>query len=94
MHHENETTTGLSKGWYLMGGAALGAVVALLYAPKSGEDLREDIADWRRRNIQENGGFINWVKRLFGAGADIGPTRVRSHGPLHEPREMSGSPRR
>lgn len=84
---------GVSKGWYLLGGAALGAVVALLYAPKSGEELREDIADWRRRNITENGGFMAYVKGMFSSGEEKLPVKVRSHGPLHEARELAGTRR-
>lgn len=37
-------------GWFLFG-AGLGAIVALLFAPKSGRELREDIADTTRRGI-------------------------------------------
>ena len=32
-------------------GAAVGAVVALLFAPKSGRELREDIADATRKGV-------------------------------------------
>jgi hypothetical protein len=85
---------GVSKGWYLLGGAALGAVIALLYAPKSGEELREDIADWRRRNISDNGGFVAWAKGMFSKAEEELPVKVRSHGPLHEARELAGSSRR
>lgn len=91
---EMNQTSGLSKGWYLLGGAALGATIALLYAPKSGEEMREDIADWRRRNIEEGGGFMGYVRSLFGAVEEEMPVKLRSHGPLHEARELSGSGRR
>lgn len=30
----------------ILGGAAVGAIAALLFAPKKGEDLRNDIADY------------------------------------------------
>lgn len=36
---------------YLLVGAGLGAVVALLFAPKSGQELRGDIADATRKGI-------------------------------------------
>ena len=36
---------------YLLVGAGLGAVVALLFAPKSGHELRGDIADATRKGI-------------------------------------------
>ena len=33
-----------------LSGAAIGAVVALLTAPKSGRETRNDVADWARRS--------------------------------------------
>ena len=36
---------------YLLVGAGIGAVVALLFAPKSGQELRGDIADATRKGI-------------------------------------------
>jgi hypothetical protein len=33
---------------YLIGGVVLGAVCGLLFAPKKGSELREDISDWGR----------------------------------------------
>ncbi|MCA1558307.1 MAG: YtxH domain-containing protein [Acidobacteria bacterium] len=40
-----------AKLTYLLVGAGLGAVVALLFAPKSGHELRGDIADATRKGI-------------------------------------------
>ncbi len=37
-------------GWFLLG-ISLGAIVALLFAPKSGRELREDIADATQRGL-------------------------------------------
>lgn len=93
MRQENEPYRGVSKAWYLLGGAACGAVIALLYAPKSGVELREDIADWRRRNIQENGGIFAWMKSLFVRAEEEMPIKARGQGALHEPREFAGSRR-
>src|SRR5437868_5085677 len=36
---------------YLLVGAGVGAIVALLFAPKSGQELRGDIADATRKGI-------------------------------------------
>ena len=41
MSHENNFSKGLLSG--LLTGGAIGAVLALLYAPKSGRELRNDI---------------------------------------------------
>ncbi len=39
----NSEDTGINLGWFLVG-AAVGASVALLYAPKTGKDMRRLIA--------------------------------------------------
>jgi gas vesicle protein len=44
----NDTSSKLS---YFLVGAGIGAVVALLFAPKAGRELRDDIADATRRSI-------------------------------------------
>lgn len=38
---------------YLLIGAGIGAVVALLFAPKSGRELRHDIADVSQRTLHK-----------------------------------------
>lgn len=42
-----------SKLAYFLIGVGVGAVVALLFAPKSGRELREDIADRTRRGMDK-----------------------------------------
>lgn len=42
-----------TKLTYLLAGAGIGAVLALLFAPKSGEELREDIADATRKGLEK-----------------------------------------
>src|ERR1700752_3105288 len=39
---------------YLLIGGGIGAILALLFAPKSGEELRGDIADATRRGIDRS----------------------------------------
>ena len=39
---------------YLLIGGGIGAVIALLFAPKSGQELREDIADATRKGIDRS----------------------------------------
>lgn len=49
---ENESTSSaIDRLTYLLIGAGIGATVALLFAPKSGRELRGDIADASRRGI-------------------------------------------
>ncbi len=43
---------GARLAYFVMGGA-VGAVVALLFAPKAGRELREDIADATRKGVDQ-----------------------------------------
>lgn len=55
MRHEveREKTGATTKLTYLLIGGGIGAILALLFAPKSGEELREDIADVTRKGIEK-----------------------------------------
>ncbi|MFL6373083.1 MAG: YtxH domain-containing protein [Pyrinomonadaceae bacterium] len=52
-NYENEGSGAASKLTFLLAGVGIGAVVALLFAPKSGVELREDIADATRKGIEK-----------------------------------------
>lgn len=56
MRHENEReeTSAATKLTYLLVGGGIGAILALLFAPKSGEELRGDIADATRKGIEKS----------------------------------------
>jgi gas vesicle protein len=50
---EQESTSGaIDRLTYLLIGAGIGATVALLFAPKSGRELRGDIADASQKGIE------------------------------------------
>lgn len=52
MTHENEKENEKSREsglWYLIGGVAIGTVLGMLFAPKKGSKLREDIGEWGRK---------------------------------------------
>src|SRR5947209_13138166 len=49
-----DTTSASTKLTYLLVGGGIGAVLALLFAPKSGSELREDIADVTRKGIERS----------------------------------------
>ncbi len=39
---------------YFLGGVALGAVVGVLYAPKSGKETRLEVKDWLKQKREES----------------------------------------
>ena len=52
--NEREETSATTKLTYLLIGGGIGAILALLFAPKSGEELRGDIADVTRKGIEKS----------------------------------------
>src|ERR1051326_8608362 len=75
---ENEGSSSAEKLTFLLIGAGIGATLALLFAPKSGRELRGDIADYTRRGMDAAGEGA----RQFGARAsemyDNASDRVQS----------------
>ena len=51
MAENDSTSSAVDRLTYLLIGAGIGATVALLFAPKSGRELRGDIADASRKSI-------------------------------------------
>jgi len=51
--YEREETGATTKLSYLLIGGGIGALLALLFAPKSGHELRGDIADVTRKGIEK-----------------------------------------
>src|SRR5215813_426208 len=51
--YERDSTSASTKLTYLLIGGGIGAVIALLFAPKSGIELRGDIADATRKGIEK-----------------------------------------
>ena len=54
MRYEKEETNASTKLTYLLIGGGIGAILALLFAPKSGQELREDIADATRKGLEKS----------------------------------------
>ena len=50
--YDREETSATTKLTYLIIGGGIGAILALLFAPKSGEELRGDIADVTRKGLE------------------------------------------
>ena len=53
-YEREEETSAATKLTYLIVGGGIGAILALLFAPKSGQELREDIADATRKGIEKS----------------------------------------
>lgn len=70
MQMKEEGTSG-SGAMYLLGGFIVGAVAGLLLAPKSGEETRADIAEWRRRSRERAQSLLSRVREAI-------PTRVKA----------------
>ena len=51
--YEREETSAATKLSYILIGGGIGAVLALLFAPKSGTELRGDIADVTRKGLEK-----------------------------------------
>jgi gas vesicle protein len=51
--YEREESSAATKLTFLLIGGGIGAVIALLFAPKSGQELRGDIADATRKGIEK-----------------------------------------
>jgi len=66
MRHEREETSAATKLTYLLVGGGIGAVLALLFAPKSGEELRSDIADATRKGIEKSRETASQLQEMAG----------------------------
>ena len=51
---EQESSDAATRLTYLLIGGSIGAILALLFAPKSGQELRGDIADATRKGIDRS----------------------------------------
>lgn len=51
--YDRDETSAATKLTYLLVGGGIGAVLALLFAPKSGVELRGDIADVTRKGLEK-----------------------------------------
>jgi gas vesicle protein len=51
--YSREETSAATKLTYLLVGGGIGAILALLFAPKSGEELRHDIAEASRKGLEK-----------------------------------------
>jgi len=71
--HETNASAKLS---YLLIGGGIGAVIALLFAPKSGVELRGDIADATRKGVEKGKETAAQLQERAGEYYEVGRERA------------------
>ena len=61
----------VSPLWYTLGGAVIGVVVGVLYAPKKGSELRLDMIEWRRKGREKKEALVRKLNSMI-------PLRVKA----------------
>jgi gas vesicle protein len=74
--YEREDTNVTTKLTYLLIGGGIGAVVALLFAPKSGHELRGDIADVTRKGLEKSKETAAHLQERAGEYYEVGRERA------------------
>ena len=90
MKHDNEReeASATTKLTYLLVGGGIGAVLALLFAPKAGTELRGDIADATRKGIEKSKETAVLVGEKAGDYYEV--TRERAGGLYQTAQEKAG----
>ncbi len=74
--YEREESNVSTKLTYLLIGGGIGAVIALLFAPKSGQELRGDIADATRKGIEKGKETATQLQERAGEYYEVGRERA------------------
>lgn len=86
--YEREETSATTKLTYLLIGGGIGAALALLFAPKSGHELRGDIADVTRKGIEKGKETAALVGERAGDYYEV--TREKAGELYHTAQEKAG----
>jgi len=73
---DNDSGSAAEKLAFLLIGAGIGATLALLFAPKSGRELRGDIADATRRGIDAAGEGVRRAGETAGEYYETGRAKA------------------
>lgn len=84
---EREDSSVGTKLTYLLIGGGIGAVLALLFAPKSGQELREDIADATKKGIEKSRETAAHLQEAASDYYEV--TRERASEALHSAQEKA-----
>ena len=74
--YDREDSSVSTKLTYLLIGGGIGAVIALLFAPKSGVELREDIADVTRKGLEKSKEAAAQLQERAGEYYEVGKERA------------------
>jgi gas vesicle protein len=85
---EREDSSAGTKLTYLLIGGGIGAILALLFAPKSGQELREDIADATRKGIEKGKETAAHLQEAAEDYYEV--TRERASEMIHTAQEKAG----
>ena len=90
MRHEydREEANVSTKLTYLLIGGGIGAVIALLFAPKSGQELRGDIADATKKGIEKSKETAAHLQERAGEYYEVGRERASEY--IHTAQEKAG----
>ena len=86
--YEREEASATTKLTYLLIGGGIGAALALLFAPKSGHELRGDIADVTRKGIEKGKETAALVGERAGDYYEV--TREKAGEIYHTAQEKAG----
>jgi gas vesicle protein len=74
--YDRDETSAATKLTYLLIGGGIGAIVALLFAPKSGQELRGDIADATRKGLEKGKEAAGQLGEKAGEYYEVGRERA------------------
>ena len=77
--YSREDSTVGTKLTYLLVGGGIGAILALLFAPKSGHELRGDIADATRKGIEKSKETASHLQERAGEYYEVGRERATEY---------------
>ncbi len=86
--YDREEANVSTKLTYLLIGGGIGAVVALLFAPKSGHELRGDIADATRKGIEKSKETASQLQERAGEYYEVGREKATEY--IHTAQEKAG----
>src|SRR5437868_13323465 len=75
-NNDRDESSAATKLTYLLVGGGIGAVLALLFAPKSGVELREDIADATRKGLEKSKEAAAQLQERAGEYYEVGRERA------------------